>query len=205
MIFCSFTAAAAGSVILPVTAGSADLPAHTFAVSGPGFSFTGFENGAPPVPGVPPGGQIPSFAAGFESDVGMITGNITVGNTSFNYVEDVVSHGSLSLEFSFFLTTPAVSPPSNLTLTGPFSLTLSDFVDENFQSGHVFMFSGAGTATVNLFLQDSSGVPLYGVRSIHYDFSGTSVPDPPTYLLIFLTTTASLSLRSFRKWRGTVA
>jgi hypothetical protein len=161
----------------------------TFSLQGAGFSFTGNAIISQPaclVVECPPGSPIPDqFTEMSSEDVG-VTGNITVGGTSFNYSEFPGSPGDADLFFFFSLSTPGVNPPSHVTLTGPFGATAT-FFDPAFFSGTPFLFTGSGTVTIDLTLgEDLLLQPVYTLNSMHFDFgSGSSVPEPSLGAIAF--------------------
>lgn len=191
--------AAAGTTVLPITSGVADITAdgfESFSLHGSGFSYTGAgvnsEFPCGPVVVCIPGGQIPSQFAELSSDDRGIAGTITVGSTTYNYVAlpDLATIAQVS--FVFDLSTPGTNPPINLTLIGPFTGS-AEFEDPTFQSGELFQFDGQGLVTIHLMLGGPPDQQVYSLQHMHFDFA--PVPEPGTDTLVFA---ALAALGSYR-------
>jgi hypothetical protein len=177
--------------VYTITSGTADLTVNsgtaneTFAIAGPGFSFMGFgELSASPCTLVDPcplGAQIPSALAELSSEDRGVTGTITIGGRSNDYIEGPGFPGGAGIRYLFNLSTPGTNPANSLALTGPFTAT-ADFADPNIESGNLFSFTGSGTVTIKLnlllFPPQFSIPPAYELQSMHFAF--TSVPEPET-------------------------
>lgn len=169
----------AATITAPITSGSASLlpgspllGAESFSVSGPGFSFTGSGINSAytcgPIITCPLGALIPASGTDLTSEDRGVTGNITIGSASENYIALPGLATSAGIMFNFSLTTPASNPPSTLILSGPFSAQ-AFFGDPNFQSGNTFVFNGQGIATFNLVLDQF--LPQYDLVSASFVFN----------------------------------
>jgi hypothetical protein len=177
--------------VYSITSGTADLTVNSgsasesFSLTGPSFSFAGSGEVTtyPCSPSDPCslGAQVPAALAELSSEDRGVSGTITIGSTSNDYLEAPGFPGGADIRYAFTLGTPATNPLNTLALTGPFTAS-ADFADPNIESGTPFSFTGSGTVTINLsllaFPPPSSIPPAYELQSMHFAFTG--VPEPGT-------------------------
>jgi hypothetical protein len=114
-----------------------------------------------------------------------LPGVVTYGNDSYSvgHIED--TSGSVVLQ----ITGLALLPPAPSTLNefatvmGHFELTNSRFTAPFGGQGNDLR--GSGTATVSLFADPGSGVPVWAFRSAVYQFSSQApIPEPASFVLL---------------------
>jgi len=119
-----------------------------------------------------------------------LPGMVTYGNDSYSVGGLADTLGSVVLELTgFALLPPGPSTINALaTVTGPFELLANSHFTPPI-SGGTFgpgnALRGSGTATVSLFADPGSGVPVWAFRSALYHFSNQApIPEPASFVLL---------------------
>lgn len=159
-----------------------------FTLTGANFSITGGTGNGFPFGGLAAPGQLLSFG-------GRFIGTDFIGTAVINGTTYAIGDGTFEIGGTLVVPLDAPTTPGFFTVTAPFTFS-SSFLGCTTGStngaspcaGQTFdaTLTGQGIATVTLSLQfvNASGVPMYAVSRVDYQFTAAEVPEPATLALL---------------------